>query len=473
MLHSAIANGQAGPLPLAGKMYVYSIMPLWAFLPMVQIASAFQRHQVLFSTHSDSRCVGFTRLCSTPISVERTASRDIASFQNWAVENGVQPGEGFCLNDYMMDGNEEYYAATSTGGSQGSLALFVPGEMILSATQTYQEIEGAIDDSMQILKARGMEHLSQQFVLFLKVLFLYQEGEQSSYYPWMASLPRKWNTAVSMDEFCLSCLPPYIKAVCNAEREQFQIFREALQPFAYLNSETKNDDDVVRFAYNVVTTRSVPSPKDDDVKIIPVVDMLNHGNPSNAELAYDENGGCGVLLTSDVEPGQPLLLNYGDESNPSRLLAKYGFLADSPTAFCKLYFPNPSRELIEVGYDPAQMLFNTQTGDVSQAVWDVLLYSRIERKPDLANVAQQFHQACTTGDEETKLAIHNHYFSETCNAMLRHVNHILIEVHDLTVQMNAYDSSKHPRLPLLRKHHEMVTTTFQKVQANLEQMLKQ
>ena len=107
------------------------------------------------------------------------------------------------------------------------------------------------------------------------------------------------------------------------------------------------------------------------------------------------------------------------------------------------------------------MYFFTENGAVSQAVWDVLLYSRIERKPELADTAKAFYNACLTGDEDTKGAIHGQYFAETVAALQRHVNHILIEVHELTVKMNAYDASQHPRLPLLRKHHAMVTRTFQ------------
>ena len=93
-------------------------------------------------------------------------------------------------------------------------------------------------------------------------------------------------------------------------------------------------------------------------------------------------------------------------------------------------------------------------------VWDVMLFSRLERKPDLAHIKDAFYQAHVNGDEETKNNIHTEFQSDTVGALLRHVNFILAEVAELLVKMNSFDSSKHPRLPLLKKHHKMVTDTF-------------
>jgi len=267
------------------------------------------------------------------------------------------------------------------------------------------------------------------------------------------------------DDFCLSVLPPYIKSLCAVERNQLECFRQALNSFEYLSAETKSNSELMKFAYNVVFTRSRPT-DDGDYRIIPVADMINHDNDDNVVFSYDENGGCGVYAKQDVAPGSPLTLCYGHPQNPSRFLATYGFLNEAPAAFCKLLIPNPSQEVRNIGYDPTRMVFYND-GSVAQEVWDVLLYSRLERKPDQAEYKEAFYQACMSGDEETKGAIHAHYQKDTVAALIRHVDHILIEVHEMTVKMNAYDSSKHPRLPLLQKHHAMVTTLFSTVRDNL------
>lgn len=428
------------------------------------------------------------------LSVERSTPRQIPPFQEWALTTaGVQSYEGFCLykqevNDEDGGDLEQYYAATSTGGTAGSCVLYVPPQAGLSANriaQEYTDMGWDLSASWSALESMGMSDLYLQFVLFTKILVEYQQGaSQSPYYPWLDAMPRKWNTAASMDDFCLSCLPPFLKSVCLKDINQLAAFMFALQSLAgnLIQEQTKENNELLKFAYNVVMTRSFPNTATGDVQLMPMVDMLNHGYPGNAYLAYDEAGGCQVVLLQDVAPGEPLLLTYpadgGDSlaTNPSQLLATYGFLDETnlPVTYCKLLFHNPSPELLEVGYNnPSQLYFYTENGAIAPAVWDVLLYSRLERKPALADKARAFYNACLQGDETTKSAIHQEYFRETARALQRHVHHILIEVHELTVNMNAYDASRHPRLPLLRKHHAMVTSTFEKVRANLDQMMQQ
>jgi len=405
---------------------------------------------------------------SVQVPIERTAPREIGELQNWAVQCGVQPENGFCLAEDLIDGCEDWYAATSTGAPGGACVLSVPSEMILSSGRIADEFEGYADASIRVLEGKGMQNLYPQFYLFLKIIVEYERGAESPYYPWLAGMPRKWNTAVSMDEFCLSCLPPYIKSLCQEERDQLEAFREALKAFEYLDMWAKLNQELAKFVYNVVFTRSWES-SGGDRKIIPVADMINHGNSPNVELLYDENGSCQVVLIKDVSPGEPLCLSYGDSTNPSRFLAQYGFLNEAPATYCKILFSNPSREIQEIGYDPSKMLFSTENGAISQTVWDVLLYSRLEQKR-LESDQRAFYQAHMSGDEQTKGSIHAKYMKETCGALRRHVDHILAEVAELGVKTNAFDSSKHPRLPVIKRHNEMVTATFQRVRENLDRV---
>lgn len=443
------------------------------FLLELSVLATIQQTSYAFQPNPVKRNRGSPLFLATvvePIPLERTTQRDIGTFQSWAVEKGVQPGEGFFLEDYELDGNAEYKAMTSAGGTNGGLALFVPNDIIFSAARTYQDSQGALDSPLQVLNDKGMDHLAQHLVLFLYLLTVYEQGSQSEYYPWLMSLPRKWNTAASMTDFCIACLPPYLKSLCQEERKNLEVFTEALQQIPFISPETKDNEELLKFAYNIVRTRAFTS-SDGDLKIIPVADMLNHGHPGNVKLEFDENGGCGVVFTRDVQPGEPLLLSYGEDSDTSQFFARYGYLNDGQTTFCKMMFKNPSRELLEVGYDPTQMVFNTETGEISQPVWDVLLYSRLENKPELADDARAFHQACIAGDEATKSEIEKKYFLDTCEALLNHVTQMLVDLYQLQLHMDAYDPVKHPRIPLIRKHHDMVKSTFNKVENRLNEML--
>eukprot|EP00980_Cylindrotheca_fusiformis_P019926 scaffold7017_cov134-Cylindrotheca_fusiformis.AAC.21 len=414
-----------------------------------------------------------TILSQSLVSLEQSFERKVDSFQGWAAECGVQAESGFQLVGEWIDGNEDYHAVTSTGGAQGSRVLFVPGEMVMSSARIEQEYQGYADLALQVLEEKGYIHLYQQFYLFLKVLMEYEQGTNSPYYPWMESLPRKWNTAVSFDYFCMSTLPPYIKKVCTAEREQLSAFQEALKAFDYVSPESKEDKLLMQFAYNVVFTRCWQS--DDsggagggDYRIAPVADYFNHDYPDNVAICYNENGDCEVFLKEDVAPGSPLTLSYGMPTNPSLLLAKYGFLNESPVTYCKLLFTNPSQKLKNVGYDPDRLLFSTVDGSISPEVWDVVLYSKLERAPGMAEAKNAFYEACMNGDEATKFAIHSQFQEATCSVLLEHVDGILKEVAQLTTMMeNFRNEEKHPRLPLLLKHHAMVTSTFSKVRENI------
>lgn len=406
---------------------------------------------------------------SSVISLERDTPRQIEYFQEWAVGCGVQLESGFVLARNMVDGNVDYQAVTSTGAAGGSRLLCVPGEMVMSAYQVANEYQGYIDSSLQILKQNDLGHLGRQFYLFVKILLEYEQGSNSPYYPWLEALPRNWNTAVSFDYFCMSTLPPYIKKVCKQERQKLAVFQEALKAFDYLSMETKVNEDLMKFAYNVVTTRSWPS-QNSDLCISPMADFFNHDYPDNVELYFNENGDCEVYLKEDVGAGTPLTLCYGTPTNPSKLLAKYGFLNDSPATFSKLLFTNPSERLKEVGYDPDRLVFFTD-GGVSQEVWDVILFSKLERTPGMAEAKNAFYKACMSGDEETKFAIHSQYQEATCNVLLEHVEGILKEVAQLTTMMEKFrNEDRHPRLPLLLRHHSMVASTFSKVRENILSM---
>jgi hypothetical protein len=407
---------------------------------------------------------------SSSISVERTATREIYPFQEWAAQCGVQADNGFCLAEQIVDGNEDWYAATSTGGYAGARVLTVPNEMIMSSARIAQDYQGYVEPAFQVLEQKRMRHLFPQFYLFLKVLVELEQGENSPYYPWMASLPRKFNTGVAMDEFCLSCLPPFVRSLCQIKRNHLEVFREALQAFEYVSPQAKQDEELAKFVFNVVFSRSW-SAGPGDCQIVPVADMLNHGNPANVAVSYDSDGNCEVNLLRDVAPGETLHISYGKSTNPSWFMANYGFLNDeAPATFCKILAANPSQELIDVGYDTDKLLFYKDNGGITQEVWDVMLYSRLERKAELEADRRAFHQAHMSGDQDTKAVIHNKYLNKTCRALQRHVNGILAEVADLAVKMNSFDYSAHPRLPLIKKHNDMVTETFLTVKQNLDQI---
>ena len=199
--------------------------------------------------------------------------------------------------------------------------------------------------------------------------------------------------------------------------------------------------------------------------------QFNHGTETEIDFQFDEQGNLYGLATKDIPAGSPLRMSYGCPTNPSQLFATYGFLDDtSPATFCKIMNINPTPQLVDIGFGFDKMLFYHETGEVSQEVWDVLLYQNLASNRD---VQQAFYNAHMSGDQNTKQAIHQQYFYETSSTLKKHVDDFLKSLDDLSAKYVGKDTSQHPRLPLVARHNEFVKETFLKVKANLDPMVAQ
>jgi hypothetical protein len=402
------------------------------------------------------------------ISIQENTQRDIGNFDEWANGCGVQRSEGFELGAMPSESELDVNVGvtTSTDLPAGQPVLCVPSFMVLSAMKTREEL-GAVEDAEQEIFAQlGTTGDLPQFYLFLRILAEYEMGTESSWYPWLNALPRYFSNGSSMTHFCCSeCLPPLVGNLANKERIRFIQFFRALKYAPYLSQQTKGDRSLAKWAFAVVFTRSFPT-GDGDVRIAPMADMFNHGTQAEVEISYDEDGNCYAYSTYDIPAGSPLTMSYGDPTNPSHLFARYGFLDESsPATFCKIMVSKPSQELINMGYDHSKMLFYKDTGDVSQEVWDVLLYQILgESSPGDQQALYTAHMA---GDDETKQAIHNKYYSQTSAALLNHVDTFLHQLDNLSGKAVGRDPKVHPRLPMIRKHNEFVRNTFMRVRENL------
>lgn len=218
-----------------------------------------------------------------------------------------------------------------------------------------------------------------------------------------------------------------------------------------------------QWAYNVVHTRYHETPGGDWC-IVPMMDFFNHGGDDQVDvsISFDESGDCYVYTARDVPAGSPLRIQYGDPTNPSLLLVRFGFLDESsPGTYCKWIAEEPSSEIYSLGY-PNKMLFY-QDGAISNEAWDVFLFT-VLGKLDY-NEQQAFYQAHVTCDEAAKERFHQQYFSQTLGAVQGHVNYVLGELDELsTWQANTPDTGRHPRLPLIMNHNLFVRNVFEMVQ---------
>lgn len=423
--------------------------------------------RVVNHEHARTNKLSYSPQSTSAIDISENALRDVTPLKEWAANYGVQMSDCYELNS--DDGGYDVYATTTQNLPQDSPILYIPSEIILTGNKACQEL-GVMSSAEQSL----MSSDHNTFYLFLKVLKEYEMGQDSTYYPWLNSSPRYYSNGASMTDFCFGCLPPYAAEMALDEKKRLGQFVQALHAVPFLSEESKNNADLTRWAYNVVYTRMMMMP-DGDYCLCPMADYFNHigGDVVDASITFDEEGNCYAYSTRNLQAGQSLLICYGDSTNPSYLMAKYGFLDESsPATFCKYVISNPSNELYNMGY-PTQMLFYMD-GSICDTVWDILLYEELGKVS--YEEAQTFYQCVMSGDDATKQNYHSQYFVRTLESLKEHVDFIVEELDELglgleTQMAQGQDAIRHPRLPLILKHNEFVLETFERVQQKLDNMI--
>ena len=278
--------------------------------------------------------------------------------------------------------------------------------------------------------------------------------------------------------YCFEVLPPLVASLASKERVKFTHFFNSLQQVRCLSEDTKENKELAKWAYNIVYTRSFgnhnsPGMSDPIKRIVPMADMFNHATDIEVEISFDEEGNCYGYTTNDVPAGSPLRISYGCPTNPSQLFATYGFMDEtSPATFCKIMNIQSTQELRNIGLDHSRMLFYKDTGDITEEVWDVILYTVLEDLEDDDRQTQRaFYQACMNGDADTKNAIHQQYFPMTSRVIQIHVNSFIAELDQLSEKAFTKNISVHPRIPLILEHNEFVKQTFLRVKGNIDSMV--
>mmetsp|Transcript_9026 Transcript_9026/g.19548 ORF Transcript_9026/g.19548 Transcript_9026/m.19548 type:complete len:470 (-) Transcript_9026:131-1540(-) len=405
--------------------------------------------------------------------------RDVFSMEEWAAQYGIQKADGVELYNTDGYGGNDYSLYTSSDVSASQTVVFVPADVVLNSDAVQMEFGDSLQQAeaslVQIDDAarfpQGAEYRLPLFRLMVKILVEYEKGTDGPYHPWLNSLPRQFFNGVSMTKACFKCLPPYAGWLTSNERINCSHFTSALkQGYVPLSQETIYNKEVTKWAYNNALTRFHESWQPERrVKVIgPVADMLNHASEPNCEISLDYDGNVNVLALRDVPAGSPLTVSLGDPTNPTPLFAKYGFLPeDCATIFCKAMQLEP--RIRELGYDFAELVFQTETGEIAPGVWDVFLYDILQKGGDY-DAAMQFCAACQNNDEGTKERYHSEYFAYTLDALKRHVRSILRDAKKLTRKAQSYDVARHPRVPVIVAHNQLVSRTFAMTATLLEQM---
>lgn len=279
-------------------LVVAVVVPRWgeAFQlvrPSTRLSSTRKRYDESSSSSSSS--------LHAYVDVREAVERDIGTMDEWASACGVQRAGGFQLT--TEDGQDWSVLSTENVAAQTPI-LFVPAELILSSNRVQAELGQAVQPAVDFLGRLGAQDSNASFMLFVKLLTMYEMGDQSPWYPWLNSMPRLYYNAPSMTSkfrtnvsslplclslshtrthvvlsfccpgFCYECLPPLVFSYSRGERVKYDNFVQALDKLDILAEQTKRNEAVTKWAFNVVLTRAFGS-EQEGKNIVPMADMVS------------------------------------------------------------------------------------------------------------------------------------------------------------------------------------------------------
>ncbi len=242
---------------------------------------------------------------------------DWAAYFSWLAEQG-------CRFPYIQvalhaDGERALRAKKSFDGKDE--IVFVPRSLMITPGLVHQSPLGAL------LKEHDVQLHSSQTLI---ALFILEEKRRGNSY---------W-------QFFLDHLPEtydHIPAYFSDERLDELKGSFTYRPILYRRQliqreyETVRDKlgavrdwsfEEVRWALTVVNTRCFSLPNEegkDEPVVVPLADMMNHGEPANAKWRCDEPGGGLVIRArGPIAAGRQITISYGQKTK-GRFFASYGF----------------------------------------------------------------------------------------------------------------------------------------------------
>jgi hypothetical protein len=246
------------------------LQPVAAFHPQAQ-AQPYGRATTTRTT-TTRRSSASPSAPTTVVDTRESATRDVASMEAWAAQSGAQRSPAVQLEH---SGSGDWSALTKEALAANSPLLVIPSDMILSSARAQSELAGHVDEAVNQLGRMGAGDSLPEFYLLVKILTEYERGPASPWFAWFNALPRLFFNACSMTDFCYECLPPLVFSLARGERVKVDNFYDALQKVSILSPATKANKELVKWAYNILSTRSWGAAVDAaDIKIVPLADMV-------------------------------------------------------------------------------------------------------------------------------------------------------------------------------------------------------
>lgn len=208
----------------------------------------------------------------------------------------------------------------------------IPGECLITVNTVLKSDIGVIIERENL-------RFSPQQLLTLFLLVEKRKAHLSAWWPYLATLPATYTTALYMEGHDLDLLPPCARAQAGESKARFESaclkMRSFLKTF-YENSQPIENITDIRWAWSTVNTRSVYmlnqphpcvnlEPSESHMALAPFLDMLNHSDSAQISAGLNPvTGSYDIITHTSYNKYDQVFISYGSHDN-QKLLIDYGF----------------------------------------------------------------------------------------------------------------------------------------------------
>ncbi len=441
-------------------------------------------------------------------------TRDMTSLKDWSRGCEIVLSDGVELSEDLLG---DWSLTTTKSIKKGNSIMTVPATVILSSNIDGDSYEPYYTESntknVRDWMKSELESGSQakqdylpEFVLVYKLLQEVYMGTDSRWYPWLQSLPTEFSTGLYLDEVernhaeCMTgdhikmqglqyqaCLDLFHKLVSSQKSRGINSFipAEFLQWMLALQQNRSNGDasfeDLVKWAFSIVFTRSWRSPDRTQAQIVPLGDLANHDSQfANLKPGFRQTDGAfQFFVTNDINvvgsASPKLYLSYGLTYAPARFLVIFGFCdVTAPFIDANLDFlqPNGDGEWPTI-LDPSQLVASTLNGALSEEVWIAFLYKFLQkRNPELlSQIKNVFENSEERGDELVEQFLEKYELE--VGMEIQSYYQRLLETDFMPIKVTEKELAEHPNLSMIVNYNLFIRETYLKILEHTNTFLAQ
>lgn len=452
-----------------------------------------------------------------PLQLEQ--HRDMQPLSSWARSQGVVLADGIQLTEDTLG---DWSLSTSKRFERGRAIMSVPSHLILSSDVNDDSFLCNVYAWIVETGTQSQQDYLPEYMLVYKIIKEVYLGEFSPWYAWLQCLPRTFSTGLYLDELeryqvermagkyirsqdsqyhdCLSLIQKLISSQgTNADDLIPTDFYQWMIEFPYNNNNDDDDEDLsfdnlVRWAFTVVFTRSWRSPDRKHAQIVPLGDLANHDSQlANLQPSFHQKDGAfQFYTTNDIDVVEPtslgnLYLSYGLSYAPARYLVLFGF-CDVTAAYidAQLDFledddsSDDNYSGMDGGkwpttLDPSQLVVSTTNGALSEDVWIAFLYKILqENDPEMI---PKIRKAFADEDDRDSGDMLLEQLLETWELKIameiEAYYQRLMETDFAPIIASEYDLAEHPNLSMIINYNLFIRDTYLNVLKHVNTFIAQ